>query len=102
MPPQNQELYVVILTGLALALLLVGFIFTMLFLYQRRQHRQEQQLNRMKDQYQQELLRSQLEIQEATFKTIHQKLNEHIGQVLSVVKLSLSILPLEKEHQAYE
>jgi two-component system, NarL family, sensor kinase len=102
MPPQNQELYVVILTGIALALLLVGFIFTMLFLYQRRQHRQEQQLNRMKDQYQQELLRSQLEIQEATFKTIAMELHDNIGQVLSVIKLSLSILPLDKQHPAYE
>src|SRR5882757_5439035 len=102
MPPQNQELYVVILTGIALALLLVGFIFTMLFLYQRRQHRQEQQLTRMKDEYQQELLRSQLEIQEATFKTIAMELHDNIGQVLSVIKLSLSILPLDKEHPAYE
>jgi signal transduction histidine kinase len=102
MPPQNQEIYLVILIGIALALLLVGFIFTMLFLYQRRQHRQEQQLSRMKDEYQQELLRSQLEIQEATFKTIAMELHDNIGQVLSVIKLSLSILPLKKDHEAYE
>ncbi len=102
MPAQNQEIYVIILSAIALALLLVGFIVTMLFLYQRRQHRQEKQLVRMKDQYQQELLQSQLEIQEITFKTIAQELHDNIGQVLSVVKLSLSILPLEKDHQAYE
>ena len=102
MPPQNQEIYVIILIATALALLLVGFIVTSLFLYQRRQHRQEQQLVRMKDEYQQELLRSQLEIQETTFKTIAMELHDNIGQVLSVVKLSLSILPLEKNHSAYE
>ena len=102
MPAQNQEIYVIILIGIALALLLVGFIVTTLFLYQRRQHRQEQQLTRMKDEYQQELLRSQLEIQETTFKTIAMELHDNIGQVLSVVKLSLSVLPLDKEHPAYE
>jgi two-component system, NarL family, sensor kinase len=102
MQAQNQEIYVIIVIAVALAFLLVGFIVSMLFLYQRRQHRQEQQLTRMKDQYQQELLRSQLEIQETTFKTIAQELHDNIGQVLSVVKLSLSILPLEKHHQAYE
>jgi two-component system NarL family sensor kinase len=102
MPAQNQEIYVVILIAIALALLLVGFILAMLFLYQRRQHRQEKQLVRMKDQYQHELLRSQLEIQETTFKTIAQELHDNIGQVLSVVKLSLSILPLETGHPAYE
>jgi signal transduction histidine kinase len=104
MPAQNQEIYVyvVILIMIALALLLVGFIVTTLFLYQRRQHRQEQQLARMNEEYQQELLRSQLEIQETTFKTIAMELHDNIGQVLSVVKLSLSILPLDKEHPAYE
>ncbi|HEV2355796.1 MAG TPA: sensor histidine kinase [Puia sp.] len=104
MPAQNQEtyVYVVILISVALALLLVGFIVTTLFLYQRRQHRQEQQLARMKDEYQQELLRSQLEIQEATFKTIAMELHDNIGQVLSVVKLSLSVLPIDKDHPAWE
>ncbi len=102
MPPQNQEIYVIIVVGIALALLLVGFIVTTLFLYQRRQHRQEQQLARMKDEYQQELLRSQLEIQETTFKTIAMELHDNIGQVLSVVKLSLSVLPLDATHPAYE
>ena len=102
MQAQNQEIYVIIVVAIALAFLLVGFIVSMLFLYQRRQHRQEQQLARMKDQYQQELLRSQLEIQETTFKTIAQELHDNIGQVLSVVKLSLSILPLAKDHPAYE
>lgn len=102
MPAQNQEIYFLILIGIALALLLVGFIFIMLFMYQRRQHKQEQQLVLLKDQYEQELLRSQLEIQESTFKTIAQELHDNIGQVLSVVKLSLSVLPLETEHPAYE
>jgi preprotein translocase subunit YajC len=50
--------------GITLALLLVGFIVTILFLYQRRQHRQEQELARLKDAYQNELLQSQLEIKE--------------------------------------
>src|ERR1700760_128847 len=101
MSAEKQEIYVIILIATALAFLLVGFIVSMLFLYQRRQHRQEQQLARMKDQYQQELLRSQLEIQEATFKTIAQELHDNIGQVLSVIKLSLSILPITPDHPAF-
>lgn len=102
MPDQNQEIYLVVIAGVVLALMLVGFIVTILFLYQRKQHRQEQELERIKDQYDQELLKSQLEIQEGTFKTIGQELHDNIGQVLSVVKLSLAILPIEKEHSAYE
>jgi signal transduction histidine kinase len=102
MQNQNPEIYFVIIIGIILGLLLVGFIVTILFLYQRRQHRQEQEMQKMKDIYENELLRSQLEIQESTLKTISQELHDNIGQMLSVVKLSLSILPVEKAHNAYD
>jgi signal transduction histidine kinase len=102
MQDQNREIYVIILIGGILALLLVGFIVTILFLYQRKQHRQEQEIVRIKKEYDQELLTTQLEIQEGTFKTIGEELHDNIGQVLSVVKLSLAILPIEKEDPIYE
>ncbi|MCW3118617.1 MAG: hypothetical protein JWM28_2699, partial [Chitinophagaceae bacterium] len=102
MQNSNTEIYFAIIIAIILGLLLVGFIVTILFLYQRRQHRQEQELVRMKDTYEHEVLRSQMEIQESTLKTISQELHDNIGQMLSVVKLSLSVLPLEKDHPAQE
>ena len=56
----------------------------------------------MKDMYEKEALRSQLEIQENAFKAIAQELHDNIGQMLSVTKLSLSVLPVAKEHEAFE
>src|SRR5688572_29345570 len=102
MQDQSPEIYFIIVIGAVLALLLVGFIVSILFLYQRRQHRQEQELTRMREEYEREVLRSQLEIQEESFKTIGQELHDNIGQMLSVVKLSLAVLPIVKEHDAYE
>lgn len=102
MSNQNQEIYFVVILGIVLGVILVGFIVTILFLYQRRQQRQEQEMEKLKDLYEKEALRSQLEIQENTFKTIAQELHDNIGQMLSVVKLTLSVLPIEKEHKAYE
>jgi two-component system, NarL family, sensor kinase len=99
---ENPEIYFIVIIGIILGLLLVGFIVTILFLYQRRQQRQEQELVSMKSMYEKEALRSQLEIQENTFKTIAQELHDNIGQMLSVVKLSLSVLPFEKNHPATE
>lgn len=101
MQDQNQEILFLIVMGGLLALILVGFIVTILFLYQRKQHRQEEELVRLKEEYDQEVLKSQLEIQETTLKSIAQELHDNIGQVLSVVKLSLAVLPLEQGHQAY-
>ena len=97
-----EEIYIVLAIGSILALVLVGFIFTILLLYQRRRIKNAQEIAEMKVQYEQEVMRSQLEIQEETFKMIGQELHDNIGQVLSVVKLSLAILPLDKEHEAYE
>ena len=91
-----------IVIGAILAILLVGFIVTILFLYQRRQHRQELEIAHMKEEYERETLKSQLEIQEETFKNIGQELHDNIGQTLSVIKLWMSIAPIEKEHPAYE
>lgn len=99
---QKPEIYFVTIIGIILAVLLVGFIVTILFLYQRRQHRQEQEMLLVKDKYEREALRSQLEIQENTLKAIAQELHDNIGQLLSVVKLSLSALPLEPEHPAQD
>lgn len=102
MPTQNQEIYFITIIGVILGLLLVGFIVTILFLYQRRQQRQEQELEKVRAIYEKEALRSQLEIQENTFKSIAQELHDNIGQMLSVTKLTLSILPIEKDHPASE
>ena len=102
MQNQNQEIYFVILAGTLLALLLVGFILAMFFLYQRKRQKQEQEMVRMKEEYEHEVLRSQLEIQETTLKSIAQELHDNIGQTLSVIKLWMSIAPIEKEHPAYE
>ncbi|HEY4874409.1 MAG TPA: ATP-binding protein [Puia sp.] len=102
MSDQNQEIYIITLIGIVLALLLIGSIVFVVFLYQRRRFIQEKELAEIKVLYEQELLRSQLEMQESTFKFVAQELHDNIGQVLSVIKLSLSILPLDKNHPAYE
>jgi signal transduction histidine kinase len=99
---QNPEIYFVTIIGIILGLLLVSFIVTMLVLYKRRQQLQEQEVAIIKDKFEKEVLRSQLEIQENTFKTISQELHDNIGQMLSVVKLTLASLPLEKNHKAHE
>ena len=98
---KNPEIYFVTIVGIILGLLLVSFIVAMLVLYKRRQRQQEQEMAIIKDNFEKEVLHSQLEIQENTFKTISQELHDNIGQMLSVVKLSLSALPLEKGHQAH-
>jgi two-component system NarL family sensor kinase len=102
MQNQNQEIYFVIFFGTLLGFLLVGFILAMFFFYQRKRQKQERELIRLKEEYEQEVLRSQLEIQESTMKTIAQELHDNIGQSLSVIKLWMSMAPIDKSHEAFE
>jgi two-component system, NarL family, sensor kinase len=102
MQDQNKEIYFVIFMGTMLAFLLVGFILSMFFFYQRKRQKQERELIRLKEEFEQEVLRSQLEIQETTMKTIAQELHDNIGQSLSVIKLWMAIAPINKDHEAFE
>ncbi len=102
MQNQNQQIYFVIFAGVLLAFLLLGFIVGMILFYQRRRQKQERELIRLKEEYEQEVLRSQLEIQESTMKTIAQELHDNIGQSLSVIKLWIAIAPIEPAHEAFE
>jgi two-component system, NarL family, sensor kinase len=89
MPNQSSEIIAVIVAGIFLALLLVGFIITMVVVYRKRQY-----------QHQQELLNARLEIQENIFKNLSEEIHDNIGQELSVLKLTLSVISLKKEAEA--
>ena len=81
---------------------MVLFIVAILYLYQKRQQSHQKELVQLREEYDRELLRSQLEIQETTLKTISQELHDNIGQLLSVAKLTIASAGLEKSHPAYE
>jgi two-component system, NarL family, sensor kinase len=97
-----QEVFLVIFTSLFLLVLLVGFIVIMLILNQKGRLAQTQELRLMKERYEQELLRSQLEIQENVFGHLSQEIHDNIGQSLTFVALSLLTVPVENDSEAHE
>ncbi len=86
---KNSEIVGVVIASICLALLLVGVIISMLVAYRRRQY-----------QHQQELLNARLEIQENILKNLSEEIHDNIGQELSVLKLTLSVISLKKEEEA--
>ncbi|HYK57547.1 MAG TPA: ATP-binding protein [Flavisolibacter sp.] len=76
---------------LTFIVLVVGF-FVFIKKYQSRRllHMQEKQA--LQARFQQELLQTQLEIQEQTFHQISQEIHDNIGQVLSLVRLNVNRL----------
>jgi signal transduction histidine kinase len=102
MNSQNQEILAIIILGALLALLLVGFIVGMLFLYQKRQNEHKKEMATMQEEYDQQILRVQFEMQEATLKEIADKLHDGLkNNIVSIIqRLHLIGFHLSKNSQS--
>jgi two-component system NarL family sensor kinase len=89
--PETQVVYGIIIVTIFL-LLLVGFILFVIFLSRKKQQQLLHENIFIKQQYEQALLQSQLEIQEQTLKTISAEIHDNIGQVLSLVTIHLNTI----------
>jgi signal transduction histidine kinase len=92
MPEENNHIEFLIPIGFSIALLLIFAVAFVVFLlaFQRRKFKDAREKERLKTEFEQELLRSTLEIQETTQNMIGRDLHDNIGQVLAVAKLYVS------------
>ncbi len=91
---QTNELAFAIIVCSILFLLLVVLFFLVAYYYQKRKLQHIKDILFLKNNFNQEILKSQLEIQEQTLKTISQEIHDNIGQQLSVAKFTLNTIPL--------
>lgn len=70
-------------------ILLAVFVIAITVIYQRKKLNYFNEKKMMEASFKQELLKTQIEIQEQTLKTISQEIHDNIGQVLSLAKLNL-------------
>lgn len=88
----DQSIIIFVLTSLFLILLLVSFISTILYKYKQKQNAYLKSLEELKIAHENQLLQTQLEIQELTFQNISREIHDNIGQKLSLAKLHLNTL----------
>lgn len=79
---------IVMMTAVMLAFAAFVVMLAYFFISRKNKLLQEKQL--MKTQFEQELLQTQLEIQEQTLKNISEEIHDNVGQVLSLAKLNLN------------
>ncbi len=95
--PDNIKYYFI---SFVIAFLLLGFFILLLAaLYSKKQQKYKNEKIKMKTQFQQELLQTQLEIQEQTLKTISEEIHDNVGQILSLAKLHLNTVGLIADEQ---
>ncbi|MEO5682970.1 MAG: ATP-binding protein [Chitinophagaceae bacterium] len=93
MQTQNSNnIILLIIFTTAILLFLLSFIAAVLFLYQKRSILYYQQLEDAKNNYDKNLLQTQIEIQEQTFQNISREIHDNIGLSLTLAKLQLNII----------
>jgi signal transduction histidine kinase len=94
---QDEQTIVVIAAGTVLLLLLGMFIVSFLFFYQKKRTNHIAQQEQLQANFQKELLKTQLEVQEHTLNYISTEIHDNITQVLSFVKLTLANIASSSE-----
>src|SRR5205085_390335 len=88
----KEDILITLVAGTIVFLCLISFIIVFILLHKRRQKRNKIEKREIQMKFQQELLRTQLEIQEQTLKNISQEIHDNIGQGLTLAKLNLSLM----------
>jgi signal transduction histidine kinase len=83
-------------------LLLGGFILLLSVLFSRRQVKNRAEKESLKNQFQQTLLQSQLEIQSQTMQQLSAELHDNIGHLATILKINLISINLNNLDQARE
>lgn len=76
MSDKNYEILAIIIISGLLALMVVGFVIAMLMQYKKRQHQHKVELAVLQDEYDQQILRVQFEMQEAVLAEVSHKLHD--------------------------
>ena len=86
---QTEGLVFIVLAIIVFFVLLAVIVIALTVIYNRKKVNYINQKKIREASYKQELLTTQIEIQEQTFKTVSQEIHDNIGQVLSLAKLNL-------------
>ncbi len=92
MQNNSDNLTTLLLVTTFLILLMAGFILTILFLYRKKQIAYQEKLDKIQADYERNLMKSKLEMQELTFQNISREIHDNISLSLTLAKLNLNTL----------
>jgi len=95
------NIIVVMIFTTLLMIVLVAFIVSIFYLYQKRQILYYKNIEQLKLEYDNNILSAQLEMQENTFSNISQEIHDNIGLSLTLAKLNLNSIEV-KETNKYQ
>lgn len=88
----NNKVFFIIAITVAMLLVIAFFSIYLFFLFQKRKTRLLQLQQAMKETYEKEILKTQIEIRDQAMNDVGRELHDHISQVLTLIKLNMSRL----------
>ncbi len=88
MPEKQQDILITIIIATIFFVLLGAFLLVLLFLFLRKQRKNRQEKEEMKNRFEQTMLKTQIEIQEQTLSYIASEIHDNIGQILFLAKIN--------------
>jgi two-component system, NarL family, sensor kinase len=98
----NNNVSFVLIGGTIIFLILSIFIFSFFILHLKKSRKYRDEKTKLVQSFKEELLKSQLEIQEQTLQNVSQEIHDNIGQVLSLARLNISTIDLKEPFKAEE
>lgn len=92
MPAENYQIVAGIVIGIIVLLIAATFIFLLVTLSNSRKKKHIQEKQSLQLFFTEQLLQSQLEMQEQTFNTISKEIHDNVGQILSLAKVQINIM----------
>ena len=95
---------VISLIGLTSIIFLIAPLFLILYVlsYNRRKKKHQEETVMMQQNFENELLKTQMEVQEQTLKTVAYDLHDNIGQLLSLTTITLSSININDNQNTAE
>lgn len=87
---KTSEIAIILIVGTLTLLVFVFFLVLIIIEYRRRQVRHITEKMELKHQYESQVLKTQLEVQEQSFKYFSEEVHDNIAQVLALAKLKLN------------
>jgi two-component system, NarL family, sensor kinase len=90
MQQETEIIKIFILICTAIILLLITFVVSIMIIYRKNQLNYYKELAQIKNDYEKNLLATQLEIQEQTFQSVSREIHDNINNTLTLAKLQLT------------
>ncbi|HEY9194605.1 MAG TPA: ATP-binding protein [Mucilaginibacter sp.] len=92
---------IIYLIGLTSLIFLIAPLFLIMYVisYNRKKQKHQEEKILLQKAFENELLKTQMEVQEQTLKTVAYDLHDNIGQLLSITSITLSAIDLDNDHK---